>query len=110
MAPSVSFADQLVTDCYEVPRLSEDNIPDYFYSHEDITHFKSVWKAIIMQRMRQFESKRLAREGDHDTECHQIAKRRRCLGNEKSEIVVKKQEMVQVVRSVSPVEQEAYCS
>lgn len=119
MAPSVSFADQLVTDSYEVPRLSKNSIPDYFYSREDIARFQRIWKSIILQRMKGIEddrrgesnnaTKRTRPENSDQHEQPKSTKRSRCFA-EKEEIVQTKaknalENINLAARSVSPVEQ-----
>lgn len=118
MPPSVSFADQLVTDCHVVPRLSKDRVRDYFYSSEDIKRFSRIWKSIVLQRMEQIESEECEKRGNVVTkrtlesdqdERPSSSKRRRCHdGNEKSaptKVLDTPAEAVQqVVRSVSPMD------
>ena len=118
MPHSVSFADQLVTECFEIPRLSEDSVPDYFYSRKDIDRFQRIWKAIILQRMGQLESdecetrgnvvkKRTHDESNRDERLSSSKRRRFHDGNDKSvttKVIDTPAEAVQVVRSVSPVE------
>lgn len=104
MARSVSFAPQLVSECHHIPRVSEDKIPDYYYSKQDIERFQRIWKSIILQKMKQLDQRRDSRNGKRtkpdarhaNEEQVTSAKRRRvCSG-------AAKQNSVTVVRTVSP--------
>jgi len=114
MVRSVSFAHELVSDIYYIPRLSASKIPEYFYSAEDVQRFRCIWKSIIHERMTQLENDRQKRTNDDVIDKEEqlsatCAKRRRCTvekqSQTQSEPTGEQHEFVEVLRSVSPIEQ-----